>query len=224
MKKFLFLGGLSIALSGVMMADEGENGIFIGFDTGYGVGFEETIQTQQGQQTEVRNTTSAPSFIAFGVKAGYSYYFLSFLGVRGYLDYQYGFSVNSTTTTQQGQAAQTDVTRGSVHQVALNADVLLNFINAESFKLGVYAGIGLGFASANNTQVTQVETITRKLGEGFILPINVGFGIIAGTHHRLDFGVKIPTLGIKAVTNQQNQNETTTYRDLMVTIGYSYQF
>lgn len=220
MKKFLFLGAISLVMfSQYASADENGSGFFIGFDTGYSVTFMERAQTQQTTKSVV-----APSLINIGVKAGYSYYFLSFLGVRGYLDYQYGFSVSSTTQT--GQQTQTDTTRNSLHQVAFNIDALINFVNTESFALGVYAGIGLGYANASSTNVEQNQTINTKRSDGFILPINVGLGITAGEHHRLDFGVKIPTLSTKAPlpAGQTQSNTTTTYKDLIVTIGYAFQF
>ncbi|MWV61338.1 outer membrane beta-barrel protein [Helicobacter saguini] len=159
------------------------------------------------------------------MKAGYNFYFFSFLGVRGYLDYQYGFSVSSQTETEQNQTTTTG-SKFSLHHITFNVDLLANFLNTDSFSLGGFVGIGLGYGHASNTTANVNTSTTTKLADGFILPVNVGLSIIASGHHRLDFGVRIPTIAMNAAitTNNNANNRQNSYRYLLTTIGYSYNF
>ena len=71
-----------------------------------------------------------------------------------------------------------------------------------------------------------ITNTTTPQGDGFILPINLGLSLTANNHHRFELGFKIPTLGVKYVApaQQGNPTETTTTRNLITTIGYSYIF
>lgn len=233
MKKFLVCS--IIACSAIGFSDEGGSGFFVGVDTGYSVEFSKVVVTQQGQVTTTNNTL-APSQMNFGAKVGYNYYFLSFLGVRGYLDYQYGLNTSNTSGTQvdQGQTNTNtnEKTKNTFHQITFNVDALVNFVNLDTFQLGAYAGVGLGYATINHTTETidagVTTIINTKPADGFVLPVNVGLSIVAGGHHRLDFGVRIPTIALsrKIVTGTAPDTTTTdnTYRYLITTIGYSYNF
>ncbi|EEO24707.1 MULTISPECIES: outer membrane beta-barrel protein [Helicobacter] len=226
-----------ISTPSFMLADEGDgNGFFAGINTGYSVSFEKRTSTETGTQSTTADTTTAPKYLNIGVQLGYNYMLTDFFGLRGYLDYNYGFMHNhiKETATEQQQSTTTDTTTlDSSHAISVNVDVLLNILSSDTFAFGAYAGIGLGYATMNSTsKATEggvITNTTTPVGDGFILPINLGLSLTANSHHRFELGFKIPTLGIKQIApaqngNQQNNNETTTTRNLITTIGYSYIF
>lgn len=226
-----------ISTPSFMLADEGDgNGFFAGINTGYSVSFEKRTSTETGTQSTTADTTTAPSLLNIGVQLGYNYMLTDFFGLRGYLDYNYGFMHDHAkeTSTEQQQSTTTDTTTlNSSHAISVNVDVLLNILSSDTFAFGAYAGIGLGYATMNSTsKATEGGVITNTTtpeGDGFILPINLGLSLTANNHHRFELGFKIPTLGVKytppANQNQgNNNNETTTTRNLITTIGYSYIF
>ena len=224
-----------ISTPSFMLADEGDgNGFFAGINTGYSVSFEKRTSTETGtQNTTTNDTTTAPSYLNIGVQLGYNYMLTDFFGLRGYLDYNYGFmhSHSKITATEQQQSTTTDeTTLNSSHAISVNVDVLLNILSSDTFAFGAYAGIGLGYATMNSTSKTTetgvITNTTTPQGDGFILPINLGLSLTANNHHRFELGFKIPTLSVKYVapTQQGNPTETTTTRNLITTIGYSYIF
>lgn len=227
-----------ISTPSFMLADEGDgNGFFAGINTGYSVSFAKRTSTETGtQNTTTNDTTTAPSHINIGVQLGYNYMLTDFFGLRGYLDYNYGFmhSHSKITATEQQQSTTTDTTTlNSSHAISVNVDVLLNILSSDTFAFGAYAGIGLGYATMSGAEKTneqgQITTLITQGGDGFILPINLGLSLTANNHHRFELGFKIPTLGVKytlpANQNQgNNNNDTTTTRNLITTIGYSYIF
>lgn len=224
-----------ISTPSFMLADEGDgSGFFAGINTGYSVSFKKRTSTETGKQSTTTDTTTAPSYLNIGVQLGYNYMLTDFFGLRGYLDYNYGFMHNHTkeTATEQQQSTTTDTTTlNSSHAISINVDVLLNILSSDAFAFGAYAGIGLGYATMSGAEKTneqgQITTLITQGGDGFILPINLGLSLTANGHHRFELGFKIPTLGVK-YTPPANQNqgttETTTTRNLITTIGYSYIF
>ncbi len=225
-----------ISMPSFMLADEGDgSGFFAGINTGYSVSFKKTTNTegQQGPTTTI-DETIAPSYLNIGVQLGYNYMLTDFFGLRGYLDYNYGFHHTHTKTTETQNQTTDDTTLNSSHAISANIDVLLNILSSDAFAFGAYAGIGLGYATMNSTsKATEggvITNTTTPAGDGFILPINLGLSLTANNHHRFELGFKIPTLGVKytppANQNQgnNNNNETTTTRNLITTIGYSYIF
>lgn len=234
---------LLILLQGYGFADEGGgNGFFVGFNTGYTVGFQKAMeQSGRGQQKTnsptITESVTAPKYINLGLQVGYNYIIMDFLGLRGYLDYNYGFSHVHSKETQHESMTQTikdDTTLSTSHAFSLNVDVLFNLLNSESFAFGLYAGVGLGYATmSRQVKATQesnsgIITTVTPLGDGFILPINLGIHLTANGHHRIDLGFKIPTLALEYVPplnqSQQEQQTTTTTRNLVATLGYSYIF
>lgn len=223
-----------ISTPSFMLADEGDgNGFFAGINTGYSVSFAKTTTTETGTQSTTNDTTTAPSHLNIGVQLGYNYMLTGFFGLRGYLDYNYGFmhSHSKITATEQQQSTTTDeTTLNSSHAISVNVDVLLNILSSDTFAFGAYAGIGLGYATMNSTSKTTdggvITNTTTPAGDGFILPINLGLSLTANNHHRFELGFKIPTLSVKYVApaQQGNPTETTTTRNLITTIGYSYIF
>ena len=221
-----------ISTPSFMLADEGDgNGFFAGINTGYSVSFAKTTNTEQGQQnTTTTDTTTAPSYLNIGVQLGYNYMLTDFFGLRGYLDYNYGFNHKHEKATEQQNQTTDNTTLASSHAISVNIDALLNILSSDTFAFGAYAGIGLGYATMNSTsKATEGGVITNTTtpqGDGFILPINLGLSLTANNHHRFELGFKIPTLSVKYVapTQQGNPTETTTTRNLITTIGYSYIF
>lgn len=223
-----------ISTPSFMLADEGDgNGFFAGINTGYSVSFEKRTSTETGTQSTTADTTTAPKYLNIGVQLGYNYMLTDFFGLRGYLDYNYGFNHNHEKSTEQQNQTTDNTTLASSHAISVNVDVLLNILSSDTFAFGAYAGIGLGYATMNSTSKTTetgvITNTTTPAGDGFILPINLGLSLTANNHHRFELGFKIPTLGVKytppANQNQgNNTNETTTTRNLITTIGYSYIF
>ncbi|MCI7410129.1 outer membrane beta-barrel protein [Helicobacter bilis] len=214
-----------------MLADEGDgSGFFAGINTGYSVSFVKTTTTGQGTTND---ETTAQRYLNIGVQLGYNYMLTDFFGLRGYLDYNYGFHHTHTKTTETQNQTTDATTSNSSHAISVNVDVLLNILSSDTFAFGAYAGIGLGYATMSGAEKTneqgQITTLITQGGDGFILPINLGLSLTANNHHRFELGFKIPTLGVKytppANQNQgNNNNETTTTRNLITTIGYSYIF
>lgn len=223
-----------ISTPSFMLADEGNgSGFFAGINTGYSVSFAKTTSTETGKQGTTKDTTTAPSYLNIGVQLGYNYMLTDFFGLRGYLDYNYGFHHTHTKTTETQNQTTDGTTLNSSHAISANIDVLLNILSSDTFAFGAYAGIGLGYATMSGAEKTneqgQITTLITQGGDGFILPINLGLSLTANGHHRFELGFKIPTLGVKytppANQNQgNNNNETTTTRNLITTIGYSYIF
>lgn len=220
-----------ISTPSFMLADEGDgNGFFAGINTGYTIGFSKAVTNEQGNQGTTTDTTTAPSHINIGVQLGYNYMLTDFFGLRGYLDYNYGFNHNHEKSTEQQNQTTDNTTLASSHAISVNVDVLLNILSSDTFAFGAYAGIGLGYATMNSTSKTTdggvITNTTTPAGDGFILPINLGLSLTANNHHRFELGFKIPTLSVKYVapTQQGNPTETTTTRNLITTIGYSYIF
>lgn len=223
-----------ISTPSFMLADEGDGGgFFAGINTGYSVSFAKTTTTKTGTQSTTKDTTTAPSYLNIGVQLGYNYMLTDFFGLRGYLDYNYGFNHNHEKSTEQQNQTTDNTMLASSHAISVNVDVLLNILSSDTFAFGAYAGIGLGYATMNSTSKTTetgvITNTTTPAGDGFILPINLGLSLTANNHHRFELGFKIPTLGVKytppANQNQgNNNNETTTTRNLITTIGYSYIF
>lgn len=218
-----------ISTPSFMLADEGDgNGFFAGINTGYSVSFEKRTSTETGTQSTTADTTTAPSLLNIGVQLGYNYMLTDFFGLRGYLDYNYGFMHNHQKMTEQNTITDTSKPVSS-HAISVNVDVLLNILSSDTFAFGAYAGIGLGYTTMSSRTIEVATTTIDLQGDGFILPINLGLSLTANSHHRFELGFKIPTLGIKQIApaqngNQQNNNETTTTRNLITTIGYSYIF
>lgn len=185
---------------------------------------------KQGTQSTTENSTTAPDHINVGVQLGYNYMFTNFLGLRGYVNYNYGFAHSHLKRTEQNQTTD-DSRLISSHTIAGNIDVLFNFLNSDNFTFGTFVGVGFGYMTMSSTsKVNENGVITNTItpeGNGFILPVNVGLSFTANGHHRFELGLKIPTLGVKYVPanggNQQN-TETITTRNLIGTIGYIYIF
>ncbi len=230
-KKVMCIGILAL-MPTFMLADEDNNGsgFFAGINTGYTARFQDIVTTEQQNKSTTESSVSAPSYINIGVQLGYNYYFMELLGVRGYVDYNFGFMHNHTKSTEAQKPTTDSNALQTAHAISANIDLLVNIFKSDSVAFGAYVGFGLGYAAISNTNTKNkdnaVTTITTPMGNGFILPINFGLNLTANSHHRFELGFKIPTLSIKhtATTPGENNTTTTTTRNLITTIGYTYVF
>lgn len=240
-KSFITFGALALALSASQaLADESKSGAFVGAEIGMTTNFITTQplpQTGGNQAENITTKTTTYPFGAVGLKAGYTYYFNNAFGLRAYGAYNYGFNgSNSTETTIEGsgQGATTTTTKTntltSLHQVSANLDVVWDFAQIASTSLGVYAGIGVGYAahteSSTNAEGAATTTTDTNMGSGFVLPINLGLELGIGKHHRAGLNFKIPTLAASFKDNVGVQPTYTEYksRNLIVSVSYAYVF
>lgn len=202
------------------------SGLFLGLDTGYTFGFE---KFQQKNSTTITSTTIL-SGANIGVKAGYNFHFAQMLGVRGYLDYTFVFNPMSASSVTDNVNDTRNIF-SSAHAITLNADLLVNLIQTDSISFGAFVGIGLGYGVFGETDnfTNNTTTTTRRKGNGFVLPINLGLSLTANNHHRFELGFKIPTLGMNVTETSSgkvpaNLYETNSVRLFTTSVGYSYIF
>ena len=241
-KSLVVSGALAFALSASQaIADESKSGAFVGAEVGMITNFAATQSLPQaGNQAEniTRKTTTYP-FGAIGLKAGYTYYFNNAFGLRAYGAYNYGFNgSNSTETTIEGGGQQGGATTTtnktnaltSLHQVSANIDVVWDFVQISGTSLGVYAGIGAGYAahteSSTSTEGAATTTTDTNMGSGFVLPVNLGLELGIGKHHRAGLNFKIPTFAASFKDNVGAQATNMEYksRNLIVSVSYAYVF
>jgi len=199
-------------LSFCVEAKSSKNGAFVGVDFGWMADF---LTNNDG--TTTAKTDTFP-YGLIGLKLGYNYYFSNRLGVRGYVDYGYGFH----TTNESGATNNTNI-----HQLAINADVLVNIFSYKNVIFGAYAGLGFGY-SGKNTEAKSAGTTTITDGpSGVYIPINLGISANIEQNHRVDIGVKIQTFQT-SINNTTNAESSTTGTDKLRTlnfgIGYQYLF
>lgn len=242
------LGGICALALGAShaLADESgsKSGAFVGAELGMMSNFASSQplpQAGQGNQGEGSTTkTTTYPFGAIGLKAGYAHYFNNSFGLRAYGAYNYGFngSNNTTTTTEggggQGGGATTTTEKAnaltSLHQVSANIDVIWDFLQLSSTSLGVYAGIGAGYAahtsSSTTTEGAATTTTDTNMGSGFVLPVNLGLELGIGKHHRAGLNFKIPTLPATFKNNVGAAADNNEYksRNLIISVSYAYVF
>ena len=229
--KRVFLSMSLAALPLCALADgEVSSGVFFGIDTGYTINFNTTIENNNLQNQSTTHNIQVPRYLNVGVKLGYNFYFSGFFGLRGYVDYIYGMNLANVRQTDGGVTV-TQHNGTHLHYVNLNVDALINFFSSDSVTFGSFVGIGFGYGAMIQTGVQSNGNIstTRNIGDGFIMPINLGLSLIAGGKHRIDLTMKIPTFGIRQnpINNQGgggNNNQQITDRHLIGMIGYSYTF
>lgn len=188
--------------------------VFVGGEVGYGVAFLSATdnKTGGGKTTELR----APYGVVGG-KIGIKKLFgeKQVVGLRGYVSYHY---------SNDGEY--------SSHQTAFNTEAIFNI----GKRVGIYAGLGAGYVSnvaissnnfANGTTTPQNQTtlINDPKGSGFVLPVNVGLEVALNTHHFVNLNVRAPSIAASERLGA-NADSSTTYsaRNLLLTLGYTYQF
>ena len=219
---------LAVGLSNTALADEGgeKSGLFVGVHGGvslFGVG----IYDETGKKTTDRElkdnfgvNASTTSFNV-GLKAGYQYFFMPIVGVRGYL----GYDFNGSRALMKLGMGMKDV-NVSFQNITLNADVMVNFLNTDSFTLGAYVGFGLGYGITGLTgEKTIVDTLNKGQDyNGFNIPINVGIAATFAGSHKVEIGAKIQALSAGYSSKTKNDKSEILMNTHVINVGYSYIF
>ena len=122
-----------------------KSGAFVGFATGYSIGFE---HGNAGLQV------IAPRYLNVGAKLGYNLYFSKALGLRFYVDYIYGMNLHSSESGTNGSY---------LHYVNANVDLLLNFYESESVVFGSFVGLGAGYGVLKTQRDTAEALCYRSI-------------------------------------------------------------
>lgn len=184
MKKFFLI----LLCLGFLQAYE-RNNIFVGV----GVGVLDDITSYKVGDKKHYNHQFAPSW---GLQGGYEHRPLYLLGIRAYLQ---------SLMDLKPAGLETSITT----QLSLNLDLLTNFLRfSQERALGIYAGIGFGFAQEQKTIVDELKDRVYAL---FL--INVGMQYTIDDNNHVQLGVKIPF----ALTDINNN-------PLHVTASYIYSF
>ncbi|MWV62439.1 outer membrane beta-barrel protein [Helicobacter saguini] len=216
MRKFLSCVALSAILQSVVYAESEQSGLFIGASVGANIlDFSAYDNGRKiSSQSEVKTTYS------IGVKFGYNYFFTEMLGLRGYLSYDFdGIIVPSVVFADAPYAK--DI---MYHNVGLNVDFMVNFLNMDYFSMGAFVGFNLGYAMASFTNKTMNEQMQQMADyNGFNIPINVGISVTLNSQHKLELGAKIQTLAA-GYTSKTDRTSTFLFKPYIITLGYSYIF
>lgn len=177
-----------------------------------------------------------------GFELGYKHYFSHTWGINGYMDYIFaqsagyreGIGFNSFNAPVLNPIFTTaDVSR-STHFITLNLDFFYKMD-----RLGVYAGIGLGFqgssfTSKNSTEAQKQtsgsnvlngsETLNSGLKGGFAMPFNIGVTYDINAKNQVALKAKIPLLGYSYDYASEKFSGKPTFRTTIVSFGYSYKF
>ena len=199
------------------------SGFLVGLELGTSATFLKTTTTENAVATK----SSADNFPNgnVGIKLGYAHFFNSWVGLRGYASYHYGFLYNNS---DDGTAKTSNLS--SYHQVAGNIEATFKFFDLNGAGLGAYAGIGLGYGAADttatSTETNTTTTTNTKIASGFILPVNVGLEVYIGDNHNTSLNFRIPTIATKLTTIDTAGGITTKneLRNLIITLGYTYTF
>ena len=223
------LGNSALAddLGGASASEGGEkSGIFVGVHGGvtlFGLGVYD-VNGKKVSDKDVEATLGVkPSTASFnvGLKAGYQYFFMPLVGVRGYLGYDFN---GSRSYMKIPNMKDVNV---SFQNITLNADLMVNFLNTDSFTLGVYVGFGLGYGITGITG--QKEVIDQIIGNnmnynGFNIPINVGIAATFAGSHKVEIGAKIQALSAGYSSKTKNDKSEMLMNTHVINVGYSYIF
>lgn len=198
----LLSGLLLMTATNILKADQ--NGLFVGSSLGF--------TTLTKVYPDRSNSMITPYMMSFGANVGYSYYFTSYFGIRGYADGFYNFSysvgkqndvngvTSSTTSTTNSNIVSTS---GNYIQAGLNADLVYDLFRGLGTAFGIYAGVGGAWG------------MYRGSG-GLVIPINAGFSALFRDNQRFDIGLKIPVTGVE-IDGASHQNT-------IVNVRYYYIF
>ena len=186
-----------------------KSGAFVGFATGYSIGFE---HGNAGLQV------IAPRYLNVGAKLGYNLYFSKALGLRGYVDYIYGMNLHSSESGTNGSY---------LHYVNANVDFLNTFYNSEQVSAGWFAGLSLG-AGIHSGGAVKIITQSSNLSNvsGFDLGINLGLRTLFGKHHGIEFFTRFGVIGASARAEYPNNSKTDMSTNQIYNAGirYTYNF
>ena len=218
---------LAVGLGNTALAEGGEkSGLFVGVHGGvslFGVGiYDETGKkaTDRELKDNFGVNASTTSFNV-GLKAGYQYFFMPIVGVRGYL----GYDFNGSRALMKLGMGMKDV-NVSFQNITLNADAMVNFLNTDSFALGAYVGFGLGYGITGLTgEKTIVDTLSKEQNyNGFNIPINVGIAATFAGSHKVEIGAKIQALSAGYSSKTKNDKAEYLMNTHVINVGYSYIF
>ena len=226
------LGNSALAddLGGASASEGGEkSGIFVGVHGGvtlFGLGVYD-VNGKKVSDKDVEATLGVkPSTASFnvGLKAGYQYFFMPLVGVRGYLGYDFN---GSRSYMKIPNMKDVNV---SFQNITLNADVMVNFLNTDSFTLGAYVGFGLGYGITSVTHENKVaqgmidEMLKEMNYNGFNIPINVGIAATFAGSHKVEIGAKIQALSAGYSSKTKNNKSEMLMNTHVINVGYSYIF
>ena len=219
---------LAIGLGNTALADEGgeKSGLFVGVHGGvtlFGVGAYDANgkKTTDKQFKENFDVNASTTSFNVGLKAGYQYFFMPIVGVRGYL----GYDFNGSRTLMKLGTGMKDV-NVSFQNITLNADVMVNFLNTDSFALGAYVGFGLGYGITGVTgQKAAIDMVINNMNyNGFNIPINVGIAATFAGSHKVEIGAKIQALSAGYSAKAKNDKTEYLVNTHVINVGYSYIF
>ena len=220
---------LAIGLGNTALADEGgeKSGLFVGVHGGvslFGIGlYDEKGKAYSTQMYKGLGVDKSSASFNVGLKAGYQYFFMPMVGVRGYLGYDFN---GSRVFVKMPAAANMKDISISFQNITLNADVMVNFLNTDSFTLGAYVGFGLGYGITGVTgQKAAIDMVINNMNyNGFNIPINVGIAATFAGSHKVEIGAKIQALS--AGYSSKTKNDKTEYlmNTHVINVGYSYIF
>lgn len=147
-----------------------------------------------------------------GIKLGWTTFFTPLLGIRAYFNYDYSDFRQTLNTSKI-----------AFEDTSINADLLLNFWNGKVFSIGMFLGFGLGYELPQwfNPQA-RIEFENNHNYNGFILPVNLGINFTLYAKHRIEFGVRIPSIATRYKSN--NDGSGFGIRPCIISIGYIHIF
>ena len=220
---------LAIGLGNTALADEGgeKSGLFVGVHGGvslFGVGmYDGNGKAESNQTYKDRGIDKSATSFNVGLKAGYQYFFMPMVGVRGYLGYDFN---GSRVFVKMPAAANMKDISISFQNITLNADVMVNFLNTDSFTLGAYVGFGLGYGITGVTgQKAAIDMVINNMNyNGFNIPINVGIAATFAGSHKVEIGAKIQALSAGYSSKTKNDKSEMLINTHVINVGYSYIF
>ncbi len=201
---------LSLAVAGILGASSALAETSAGFvglqgNTGFG-GHTTKVETATAAGTTQGTKTETSSY-QFGILAGYKHFFVSKFGLRfyGLLDY---------ANTEVSGVTSTNI------NASINADALFNFISGESWDLGGFGGVSLGYGSVEVGTATTTTTT-----DGMDFGLNVGLRVTFAQRHGLELYSRIGLIGQEEKLTVNNTTVITRNKqDYIGGLRYIYSF
>lgn len=202
-KVLLCLGIGALLFSSTARAEE--SGEFIGL----GVGFHnlKTVSAPEGANT---TTTTTSGVLGYEIMFGYNKFYTprQNVALRFYFDvfYHPNFNANANNTKMAYLGTY------------FNLDGMINFVDNEYFRLGLYAGVGGGAGTYfTNADITGTKTRPNVL-------LNGGVRFVIANEHGFEIGVKMPMLQDAGLTYVGNNAGLTITHQYNVALRYTYNF
>ena len=194
---------LSFALAGILGATAAvaeTSGAFIGVQGAYGdaeINFETGSAASEVVGTRTSDESISFGAFRYGIVAGYKQFFTDNFGLRYYGMFDYGTNIH-----EEEVAGETITTEFNTLNVNANVDVMFNFIATESFDLGIFGGVSLGYAN-HSPKEKDDEGNDDSVG-GFDAGINLGVRANIAGHHGIELFSRI------GVAEQEKEGEIIT--------------